>query len=409
MHAKVLAHLLPQRLLPSKKFPQLRLRVQSDNLLSRRPFELPFSVFDKASLGFISREVDDGNVVEIRKSNQRFVGVGFFEPSLEEVQVFQWFLPSGSHLLVDERLFVGRLEDAILRREKVMPNFCNTFRLLHGAEDGIPSMYIDQFSERFYAVNATSFGADRLLPPVVEFLRRRGAEEVLIHSLSIPRQCVALAVPTMSMPSRGLENGISFSWMAHRGNSPPTSELICTAFRRARLALREFSSSKRVLCIHDRQGMGALNAVLSANKVVLASEDNALVGAARRNILMNHGDPVFHRCEIAESSVKDLSVATPFDVVFLEHHEAFLCSAEQWERTISDLISHQLVKAGSTLITCHQSSRDTGFLGVQRLFHGVCKDYGLKSSVVRSFAESVDYPKTVSRYLRHFSHVFLIQ
>lgn len=409
MYAKVLAHLLPQRLLPAKKFPQLRLRVQSEKLLSRRPFELSFDVFDKISLNFISREVDDGNVIEIRRSNLNFCGLGFFEPSLGEVQVFQWFPPAGSHLLVDEQLFIGRLEDAIAKREKVIPNFCNTFRLLHGAEDGIPSMFIDQFSERFYTIDVKSFGADRLLPPVVEFLRRRGAEEVIIQSPSIPRQCVTLAAPSLPLPSCGVENGISFSWLAHRGNCPPSSEIICPAYRRSRLVLREMSSSKRVLCIHDRQGLAALNAILSATKVVLASEDKSLLDVARANILMNHGAPVFQKCETSETSVKDFISSTSFDIVLLEHHETLLSSSEQWKDIISHLIRHCIIKFGSILITCHQSSKDTGFLGVQRLVQEVCKEQGIKSSVLRSFAESVDFPKTASRYLTHFSHIFLVE
>lgn len=409
MYTKVLGHLLPQRLLPTKKFPQLRLRVQAENLLDRRPFELPLSAFDKINLDFISREVEDGNVIEIRKSNQNFAGLGFFEPSLQEVQVFQWFPPSGAHLLVDERLFLGHLEDAIQKREKAMPNFCNTFRILHGAEDGIPSMFIDQFSERFYAIHVKSFGADRLLPPVTEFLRRRGAEEVIIESPSISRQSVTIAVPTIPLPSHGLENGISFSWFTHRGNCPPSSELICTAYRRSRFVLREMCASKRVLCVHDRQGMAALNALLSADKVVLASEDTSLVEAARSNILLNHGAPIFRKCETAEGSIKHISSAPPFDIVFLEHHEVFLFSPEQWQCTIAELIRLQLIKSGSVLVTCHRSSKVTGFIGVQRLVQDVCKKNGLQSSVIRSFADSVDYPKTGSRYLSHFSHIFAIK
>lgn len=409
MYTKVLSHLLPQRLLPAKKFPQLRLRVQAANLLVRRPFELPFSVFDRINLEFISREVEDGNIIEIRQSNQNFAGLGFFEPSLQEVQVFQWFCPSGAHLLVDERLFLGNLEDAIQKREKVMPKFCNTFRILHGAEDGIPSMFIDQFSERFYGIQVKSFGADRLLPPVTEFLRRRGAEEVIIESPSIPRQSVSIAMPTIPLPSHGLENGISYSWFTHRGNCPSSSENICTAYRRSRYVLREMCASKRVLCIHDRQGMAALNALLSADKVVLVSEDTSLVEAARSNILLNHGAPIFRKCDITEGCLKQLSCASPFDIVFLEHHEGFLFSSEQWQRTIAELISLHLIKSGSVLITCHCSSKETGFLGVQRLVQDVCRKDGLQSSVLRSFTDSVDYPKTRSRYLSHFSHIFVIK
>lgn len=409
MYTKALSTLLPQRIRAAKKFPQLRLSTKAEKkVLAHKPFGIKLDYFDFSSLEFIKAEVDEGHIVEVRKSNSNLVGLGFFEPSQNNVEVFDYAQNRlSSFLTVDEDYFLGKLDDAIEKREKALPKYTNTFRAVHGAEDGLPSLYVDQFSPRFYAIRAGSYGSNRLLPPVAEFLRRRGAEELLVESPTLPPQKIILSAPTVHFPSHCLENGITFNWSSKEA---PFSQLICCGYRQSRRFLRDVVKGKRVLCVHDRHGMAALNAALEAEKVVCVSEDTSLLQANRKNLIYNHGEPIFQRCETVEGSVEQLSFPVPFDVVFIEHHDTLLSSETQWKSVVDCLRRQQLLQAGTILITCHASSREFGFNHVQQC---ICSSFlnspSLRCKSVQSFSSSVDFPRTRSPYAAHFSHVFKIE
>lgn len=409
MYTKALSSILPQRIRAAKKFPQLRLSTKAEKkVLHHKPFEVKLSFFDFSNLEFIKDEVDEGHIVEVRKSNSSLVGLGFFEPSRNSVDMFEWSNNSVSAPLtvVDEDFFIGRLEDAIEKREKGLPKLNNTFRAVHGAEDGLPSLYVDQFSPRFYAIRATSYGANRLLPPLAEFLRQRGAEELMVESPTLHPQKITLSAPTIHFPSHCLENGITFNWSS---GGAPFSELICCGYRQSRRFLRDVTKGKRVLCLHDQHGMAALNAALEAEKVVCVSEDTKLLQANRHNLLYNHGEPIFQRCETLECTIQELSFTVPFDVVFIEHHDTFLFSEVHWKETISSLRDQKLLHNGTVLITCHSSSKDFGFNRAQQCVCSCFSSSDLRCKCIQSFSSSLDFPKTRSLYSPYFSHVFRIE
>lgn len=412
MNSKVFSRLMQQRIQPSNKFPQLRLSARADAAVhARRPFRVGFDLFDSTSLDFISREVGGGRIVEVRESNKDLLALGFFEPVAHAVDIFEWSprviqsLPT-----IDEEFFIGRVEAAVARRLQSLPPNTNTFRAVHGAEDGLPCLFIDQYSDRFYSIKADSYGSNRLLPPVAEFLRRRGAEEFVVESPTIKKQRITVSRPTIELPCRCLENGVTLEWVC---GAPITDPLMCCAYRRSRVLLREISKGKRVLCVHDIGGMAALNAVMSASKVALASDDETLLGSARRNLLYNHGEDVFKICETVEASPLLSGISSfkfPFDIVFLEHHPVHLSSARQWRELLHCLIQNKMIVSGTVVASCHESSPETGFSGIKSLFNDVFKKNELQCQLVRSFGSSIDYPKTAStRYTSHFSHFHLVE
>eukprot|EP00796_Vickermania_ingenoplastis_P005971 gene5971-4280_t len=406
MLSKVLSGMMHQRLQPAMKFPQLRLHAKAQKqILTGRPFVVRFDAFDKSNLDFISKEVDAGQVVELRQSNGKLTGLGFFEPVYREVQIFDWTPASMASLpTIDESFFVGRLQDALERRVRSLPKYINCFRVVHGAEDGFPSLEVDQFSQRLYTISAHSYGANRLIPPVAEFLRRQGAEALIVESPTLKMQRIRIINPSIPLSSPCVENGVSFSCPLDQ-QSP--SALICCAHRRSRFLLREISSGKRVLTINDRHGMGALNAVMSASKVTIASSDSELLAFARENLIFNHGKPIFEKCETFEGPVTELLTEIPYDVVFMEHHSSLLFSAPQWRDTLSALVRRGSITAGTVIIACHKSSPETGFKTAEKMFSIFFQENNLSCRLVRSFGASIDYPKTPSsRFLSHFSHVY---
>lgn len=406
MNSKVLAHLLPQRLHPARKFPHLRLSTKYCEKVVQKKFnEVGFNAFDQSSLEFISREVDSGSIVELRGSHQNLVGLGFFEAEKEKVEVFEWFRP-GALTTIDEDYFLIRISDAVEKRNAAAKHFTNTFRMVHSFPDGLPSLFIDQFSERFFHLRAASRGADRILPALVEWLYRRGAEEVILQSPSIEAQRLTLKPPTVELPTRCLENGITFCW---ERSCDVHQALISTAFRHPRYFLRHVAENKRVLCMQDRFGMGALNALLAAEKVMCASQDKDLIDLARKNILYNHGAPIFSRCETSCGALEGMTAASPFDVIFLEHHPSYLGSALQWEDTVDRLFQKQLVGPQCTMIVCIETAESMAWKGMEKIFLNVFQRHGRVGEKIRSFSETIDYPKGSLPYTSHFTHVFVVK
>lgn len=89
---------------------------------------------------------------------------------------------------------------------------------------------------------------------------------------------VTLIAPTLPLSRVYVEGGVRYLWLppapssAIPHNSLHTIEntlLLQSAHRRARFMLRDLSRSKRVLCVNDRSGGAAMNAVMTARQVTV--------------------------------------------------------------------------------------------------------------------------------------------
>ncbi|KEG15614.1 23S rRNA (cytosine1962-C5)-methyltransferase [Trypanosoma grayi] len=435
MWSKVFSPLLANRLRPAQTFPQLKFRPQQHRpLTNQRRCAVPLSLLDPNSLDFARREIAPGDVVELRDSeHHRLLALGFYEPALLRVDVFHVTPKVVSELpIISEEFFLRRVREAWERRRRAFGQAGregnNAYRVVNGTVDGVPSLYVDLFSSSFARVVATSTGAERLVPCVTEMLRRQGAEEVLLDTPYLKdREKLTLVHPTISLPGEYVENGTSHLWVPSTEYPATRSNrwLVNTAHRRTRRLLRDVCRGKRVLCLNDRSGAAALNAVMSAKQVVVSETDTALLDRVRENLVANHATAVFKTCETVAASLEDLDLRKQ-DVVCLEHHPYTLSSAGQWQTAFMSLLQRRICGDGSVLFV----AQETAPLGITDLLQQQSSDarvmpalrdeisqairaaagkHKLSTRQIRVFGPSIDHPVLPLDDSPCFSQVFLLE
>ncbi|KAG8345311.1 hypothetical protein ERJ75_000727400 [Trypanosoma vivax] len=434
MLSSLLSPLLAYRLTAGQKFPQLQLRVGEQLCLThQRQSFVPLTSINPHSLDFARRELAPGSVVELREADHhRLLGLGFYEPSYLRVDVFQ-FTPRRVVELptVSEEFFLDRVREAWDRRKRVLSRqssgATNTYRVVNGAADGVPGLYVDIFSPSYARVVATTHGSERLVPSVAEMLRCKGVEQLLLHSPHLKdREKLNLSSPTVSLPSCYMENGASHLWVPREERPTTTSNrwLVNTSHRRARLLLREVCSGKRVMCINDRGGAAALQAVMSAKSVIVAESDTSVLDRVRENLVANHGKAVFGLCETTCAAVNDLTVRKQ-DVVYIDHHPEQLLATAQWHDTMDALLKRG-VCGGGTIVFVAQEAAPLGIpdLVETGLSHSsaaaqredlmsairlAVSDHHLTIRSLRCFGPSVDHPVLPAVECPCFAQVFLLE
>ncbi|ORC90843.1 uncharacterized protein TM35_000072670 [Trypanosoma theileri] len=435
MWSKVFSPLLASRLKPAQKFPQLKLRPQQHRIIThQRQSNISLTSFDPNSLEYARREITPGSVVEVRNSEQnRLLALGFYEPTLLRVDVFHIYPKTVTDLpTVSEEFFLERVREAWERRRRVFSlrsvGDNNTYRVVNGASDGIPSLYVDLFSSCFARIVATSYGAERLVPSVTELLKEHGTEQVLLDTPYLKdHEKLTIMNPTISLPEVYVENGTRHLWVPP--NEYPATRnnrwLLNTAHRRARHVLREVCGGKQVLCVNDRSGAATLNAVMSAKNVVINETDVGLLDRLRENLIANHSSSVFNTCETSSLEIDELGTHK-MDVIYLEHHPEKLSSVKQWQMTFSSLLQQRICGEGSVLFVAQESaplgipdllqqeSSERQFIPAKReeLFKALsttASKYKLNIRKIRVFGPSIDHPILPECESFCFSHVFLLQ
>ncbi|EKF37814.1 hypothetical protein MOQ_001983 [Trypanosoma cruzi marinkellei] len=437
MWSKVFSPLLTNRLAPAQKFPQLKLRPLQHRLLTReRQCIISLASFDANSVEFARREIAPGSIVEVRDSERHhLLALGFYEPALLRVDVFHLTPKLISDLpIIGEEFFLNRMREAWRKRQRVFGHMAangdnNTYRVVNGTADGIPSLYVDLYSSSFARIVATSFGAERIVPSVAELLRCYGTEQLLLDTPYLKdREKLTLVHPTIPLSAVYIENGTRHLWIPP-AETPATRSnrwLLNTAHRRARFVLREVCRGKRVLTLNDRSGSAALNALMTAKSVVIAEADAALLDRIRENLVANHATAVFNVCETVPcTNIEDLEVRRQ-DVVYLEHHPDTLSSEEQWRTTLAALLRRRICGEGTLLFVAQEAAP----LGIPDLLQQhasneysapawqekvatalrlAASEHNLNLRQLRGFGPSVDYPVLPMAESTCFSQIFLLE
>lgn len=410
MHAKLFAPLMGSRIQPGAKFPQLRLKSSEHRRITHhRHCDIPLSVFHEESVAFAARELAAGRVVEVRRDDNRLVALAFFEPQLQRVDVFD-LTPKEVTMLptISEDFFVARMHNAWERRRKLLhQSQNNTFRVVNGSSDGLPALYIDSFSDSFARVIATSAGAERLLPATAEFLRRRGAEQILLDSPTLGSGVRLNTIkPTKASKAIYVEGGIRHLW-PEQPTTLPTLEnrlLINTAHRRARRMIRDLGKGKRVLCVNDRSGSAAMNAVMTAKQVTVVEGDAAVLDWVRENLVVNHTQSVFKNCNTVHSTLAELDLGRQYDVVFLEYHPDTLATPDQWRNTLVGLTRKGIIGVGTIVVMAQEAAP----LGISDLVRRRVEEMGkpvpaLRKEVAQAVRDAAEECALRVRFLRAFS------
>ncbi|EPY27769.1 23S rRNA (cytosine1962-C5)-methyltransferase [Strigomonas culicis] len=381
MQEKIFSPLLGNRLVPAQKFPQLRLKLKEHlRVVRHRQCLLPLDLFEPSSVDSIRRHVDGGRVVEIRSSDETLIALGFFEPQRRRVDVFDIISRHAASLpTVSEDYFLARLHFSWERRSRLLHlSQNNTYRIANGFPDGLPSLYIDLFSDSFVRIVATSVGAERLVPAVAEFFRGRGAEEILLDTPLVGDDArVRLTAPTIPLANLYIEGGIQHLWLPEtkRVSTAENQFLMNPAHRRSRRMLRDLGRDMNVLCVHDRSGSATLNALTTAKSVTCVQATAELAGWATENIQFNHAKVIFEKsCAVLHAQVDALGPAAlphrRYDVVYLESDPRTLSTREQWLQALTHLLREGTVGVSTIVIM----AQETGPQGILDLLHRPSKE-----------------------------------
>ncbi|KAG5498726.1 hypothetical protein JKF63_03014 [Porcisia hertigi] len=440
MHAKLLAPLAGGRIQAAHKFPQLHLQAAQRWLVTRhRQCNLPLQLFQPSSVDFAGRELEAGRIVEVRGDDNSLVALGFYEPQLQRVDVFD-MTPSLSTTLptISEDSFMARVHDAWERRRRILPQtHSNTYRIVNGSADSLPSLFVDVFSECFVRVVATSFGAERLVPPLLDFLSRRGAEDVLLDTPTLGDAVRAsLITPTLPLPQIYVEGGVSHMWLKRDMRLPSTENLflVNTAHRRTRRMMRDVGKGKRVLTIYDRSGSASMNAIMTAKHVTVAHREETYLEWARANLICNHSASVFKTCETVCCDPAELHLRHQQDVVYMECHPKFLSTHSQWVALVQALATNKVIGIGTILVLAQEEAplgvrdllpRRAVFYGgdeskanedrpmTRRPLADVIRDAlercNLRLKFLRAFSVACDYPLLPEEESPSFSQIYLVE
>ncbi|KPA83290.1 putative mitochondrial hypothetical protein [Leptomonas pyrrhocoris] len=440
MHHKILAPLLGNRVQAAQKFPQLRLKPQEHHLITRRlQCSIPLTVFHPNSVDFATRELEAGRIVEVRRDDQRLVALGFYEPQLGRVDVFD-ATPNSAAMLptISEDFFMARMHEAWERRRRILlQTQNNTYRIVNGYADRLPALFVDIFSECFVRVVATSAGAERLVPPLFDFLRRSGAEEVLLDTPTLgDTNRVSLISSTIPLPQMYVEGGVSHLWLKQGVQLSSTANLMLLnpAHRRTRRMVRDLGKGKRVLTIYDRSGSAAMNAVMTAKHVTVVHREEATLEWARANLICNHSSSVFKTCETVCCDPAQLRVRHQQDVVYIECHPQFLSTGEQWAALMQALARNKVLGVGTMLIVAQDEAplgirdllprRRALFAGgdaeaaanlpihrrpLAELLRNSLEEVHLRLKFLRAFSVACDHPRIPESASASFSQVYLVE
>ena len=121
-----------------------------------------------------------GDIVELLRHDEKFLGLGFYHPhSLIACR----FLTTQQEE-ISFRFFEHRIQQALLLRQKLYPG-AETFRLVHGEGDFLPGLIIDKYNE-FISLQMLSAGMDIRTEVICDVLESMFHPKAIIARNDVP-------------------------------------------------------------------------------------------------------------------------------------------------------------------------------------------------------------------------------
>ncbi len=267
----------------------------------------------------LKEPVNAGDIVEIRKIDNSFAGIGFYNPhSLIAVRIL-----SRTHQTIDEAFFRERIKKAIALRSLVYPD-TDAIRLIHSESDDIPGLIVDKFKD-YLSIQIHSAGTENFSETIINIL-----DQLLKPSYIILRNESRLrsleGLPTFKSVVKGTEPVPSFLINEHDLSyeiNPYEGQK--TGFyidqRENRLLFRKFiTKGAAVLDAFCNEGGFALNAAKAgASHVTAVDISESVLEKGKQNALRNGFQDIIEFYQ--EDIMKKLDANTvkdKYDVVNLD-------------------------------------------------------------------------------------------
>jgi len=117
----------------------------------------------------IPKDIPSGEIVKLVSHDNRFVGVGFYNPH----SLIAFRLLSRNDEAINDEFFKKRLKTALDFRQLRYPsNITNAFRLIHSESDFMPGLVIDKFND-IISIQTFSMGMELWLEVLGELLKEQ--------------------------------------------------------------------------------------------------------------------------------------------------------------------------------------------------------------------------------------------
>lgn len=346
-----------------------------------------------------------GDIIEVRRSDHYYLGLGFFNPhSLIAVR----FLTSQEEE-ISHAFFERRITDAYKLRTRLFPQ-SESFRVVNGESDFLPGLVVDKYNE-YLSVQTLSFGMDQRLDAICDVL------ESLFHPKAIvERNDTPLRTLEHLEEKKGTLRGVAEHTIVTENGAKFNVDLLKgqkTGFfldqRENRKTVRSYAMSASVLDCFCNEGGFSINAALGGASHVLGIDiSETAIERSRVNSVINQiGNAEYRQADVFELLKEYSAQHKQFDIVILDppsftRSRKNVKSALRGYKTINGL-ALTMVKDGGLLLTasCSHHITEDSFLTV---VEESAKKSGRRLRLLEQSGASPDHPVLVSmpetRYLK---------
>jgi 23S rRNA (cytosine1962-C5)-methyltransferase len=348
----------------------------------------------------LTREANDGDVVQAKDHRNRFLGIGFYN-SKSKIQIR---LLGRERRPIDRAFFHQRIEAALAHRKRVMPN-AQAFRVVNSESDFLSGLIIDKYGDSV-VLQTSSLGMDLRKDDILAVIK-----DLLNPSTIVERNDMGarkfegledangVLEGTLDGPVTVELNGLSFeidllgghktgAYLDQQVNYQAVADLIATY------------PDANVLDCFTFHGGFALHAARAGAKTVLGLDQSGdVLAVARKNAAANDLDKncKFDECNVfdwfkEQSKVKDAEL---YDCIILDppsftRNRASVGDALRGYKEIH-VRAMKMLKPGGLLATfCCSHHVDA------QLFHDVIMDAAFDTRRalrrVATYAQSPDHP-----------------
>ena len=305
-----------------------------------------------------------GEVVELLRHDQKFLGLGFYHP--HSLIAFRFLTSEQQEIGIS--FFEQRIQQAQKLRQKLYPG-SETFRLTHGESDFLPGLIIDKYNE-FISLQILSAGMDKQIEIICDVL------ETMFHPKAIiARNDVAIRaleeLPLEKKVLRGnagitiIDDGVKFEVDVLNGQK--------TGFfldqHENRKAIHRYAIGGTVLDCFCNEGGFALHAASAKAASVYGLDiSESAITKAKVNARLNSAAVEFEIGDVSEVLKLIGEKNKKFDMVILDP-PSFTKSKKNIPAALRgykelNAAAMQLINAGGFLVTasCSHHITEDGFL-----------------------------------------------
>jgi len=302
----------------------------------------------------------EGDLVEVLDSNRNFLAIGHYQIGSIAIRVVSF-----ENLTINDNFWNRKIQQAYAMRKSlglVVPNYTNTYRLIHGEGDSLPGLIVDVYDDTA-VMQAHSIGMHEIRETIAKAIVANvpevknvyyKSETTLPFKAAIePEDGYLIGKETTQLSA--LENGLRFHVDWFRGQK--------TGFfvdqRENRLLLERYSAGKSVLNMFCYTGGFSVYAMRGGAKLVHSVDSSAkAIDLTDKNVEISFPNDPRHT-SFAEDAFKYLNnlhtLNQQYDLIILDppafakHREALRNALKGYKRLNAK--AFEFIKPGGILFT----------------------------------------------------------